>query len=181
MAKEECNYNGANSSENSGNMHLAYEYTEKFYSILDKNIDNLNTRLGTFLGFSGLLLRLALDLPGKGAETVENLPCLTCLILKVAVCLLAAASLFVSTLGLTARNTGKIVKPEILMSDKWFFESSEDECKAMIAKTTIEGTQDSENIIERKARQLNISIWLLLASAIAFASDVMISSILCDR
>lgn len=64
----------------STNINLAYEYTESVYKARNEALDNLNGRLGTFLGFGGLLLRFAADLPGI------NTGCLTCLILKAIVC-----------------------------------------------------------------------------------------------
>ncbi|MEG4960211.1 hypothetical protein [Microcoleus sp. K4-B3] len=155
----------------STNIHLAYEYTESVYKARKEDLDNQNGKLGTFLGFGGLLLRFAADLPG------ENTGCLTCLILKVMVCGFSAASIFACATGLTSNKLGHIVKPKDLMTDYWY-NLSEERCRAYIINTWVEAIEVFEEAAIKKGQRLNIAIWLLAIATIAFALDLIIASVL---
>jgi hypothetical protein len=129
MADDNIHYIIEDANE-STNIRLAYEYTESVYKARNEALDNLNGRLGTFLGFGGLLLRFAADLPGI------NTGCLTCLILKVIVCGFSAASIFAIATGLTSNPIGTIVKPRELMTDYWY-KLSDERYRAYITNRTI--------------------------------------------
>lgn len=157
----------------STNISLAYEYTESVYKARNEALDNLNGRLGTFLGFGGLLLRFAADLPGL------NTGCLTCLILKAIVCGFSAASIFAIATGLTSNPIGTIVKPRELMTDYWYNESDE-RCRAYITNTWVEAIELFEEAAIKKGKRLNLAIWLLALATIAFALDIIIASVFTD-
>jgi hypothetical protein len=154
----------------STNISVAYEYTESVYKARNEALDNLNGRLGTFLGFGGLLLRFAADLPGI------NTRCLTCLILKVIVCGFSAASIFAIATGLTSNPIGTIVKPRELMRDYWYNESDE-RYRAYITNTWVEAIELFEEAAIKKGKRLNLAIWLLALATIAFALDIIIASV----
>lgn len=122
------------------------------------------------MGFGGLLLRFAADLPGR------NTGCLTCLILKVIVCGFSAASICVSATGLTSSQLGFIVKARELMTDYWYNESDE-RCRAYITNTWVEAIELFEKAAIKKGKRLNIAIWLLALATIAFALDIIIASV----
>jgi len=154
----------------STNIRLAYEYTESVYKARNEALDNLNGRLGTFLGFGGLLLRFAADLPGIKTG------CLTCLILKAIVCGFSAASIFVIATGLTSNPRGILVKPRELMTDYWYNESKE-RYRAYITNTWVEAIELFEKAAIKKGKRLNLAIWLLTLATIAFALDIIIASV----
>jgi hypothetical protein len=169
MADDNIHYIIEDANE-STNIRLAYEYTESVYKARNEALDNLNGRLGTFLGFGGLLLRFAADLPGI------NTGCLTCLILKAIVCGFSAASIFVIATGLTSNPMGIIVKPRELMTDYWYNESKE-RYRAYITNTWVEVIELFEEAAIKKGKRLNLAIWLLTLATIAFALDIIIASV----
>ncbi len=155
-----------NNSEERSNLDLAYQYTEAFLIQCDKNIDDLNTRLTTFLGFGGLLLRFGLTLPDD---------CRSCMLLKVMVLALSALSVCQSSYGLTANKLGNTVKPRTLMSDTWF-EKENIRVKASITNTWIKSVEELEAAGQTKQLQLNRAIYLLAAAVIAFSISAVIAT-----
>ncbi len=149
------------------NLSLAFEYTKDFLEKIDKQIDDLNSRLTTFLGFGGLLLRFSLELPDG---------CRSCVLLKVVVMLLTACSVCISSYGLLANPMGTTVKPSVLMSDQWFGENNA-EVKAKITSTWLKGVQQLEEAGNRKQKQLNYAIRLLGIAVATFAINGIISTL----
>ena len=47
------------------NLNLAYEYTKNLIDTKSKIVDNLNSRMGIFLGFGGVLLKFGVDTPTR--------------------------------------------------------------------------------------------------------------------
>ncbi len=149
------------------NLDLAYNYTKIVLEAKDKNVNNLNTRLGAFLGFGGLLLRFAVELPDK---------CLACLVLKIIVLSLSSLSVCVSSFSLVSDKVGSAVKPEKLMSDEWFYESNP-RVKAFITNTWIVVVQEMEELEIQKSKKLNISILILALAVVVFTINASIASV----
>jgi hypothetical protein len=165
--EENSQNNGSDYSNNElENLNLAYEYTEKFLAQCNKNIDDLNARLTTFLGFGGLLLRFGIGLPDG---------CRSCLLLKILVLCLSALSVSQSSYGLIANKIGETVKPKALMSDKWFQDKNL-KVKASITNTWIESVEQLEESATKKQDQLNRSIFLLAAAVILVAINSIIAT-----
>ena len=162
----EHNTNVNASDEESRNLSLAFDYTKDFLGQIDKQIDVLNARLTTFLGFGGLLLRFSLELPDG---------CRSCVVLKVFVMLLTTCSVCISSYGLLANAVGTTVKPSALMSDQWFEENNA-EVRAKITNTWLEGVQQLEEAGSRKQKQLNYAICLLGIAVATFAINGVIST-----
>lgn len=149
------------------NLDLAYEYTKIVLDAKDKSISNINTRLGTFLGFGGLLLRFAIELPDK---------CLTCLVLKITVLLFSCISVCLSATGLLSNGIGAAVKPKKLMSDEWFHESNP-RVKAFITNTWTNVVEEMEESAIQKSKKLNLAIQLLALAVVTFTINASIASI----
>lgn len=63
------------------NTNLVYEYTESLFKAINDSLDRLDSKIATVIALSGLILRFTLDLPGL--NSLEEMPCYSCLILKV--------------------------------------------------------------------------------------------------
>ncbi|MBE9067898.1 hypothetical protein IQ260_14690 [Leptolyngbya cf. ectocarpi LEGE 11479] len=158
--------NDGQDSEEISNLALAYEYTQIFLGQCDKQIDDLNNRLTTFLGFGGLLLRFGLALPDG---------CRSCALFKAAVLLLTTISVCVSSYGLLANAVGATIKPQSLMSDDWF-KKENNRVKASMTNTWIEGISQLEKSATKKQSQLNYSIFCIGAAVVAFGANSLIST-----
>lgn len=161
-SSNEAKYN----SKDLSNLDLAYGYTEAFLTQCDKNIDDLNTRLTTFLGFGGVLLRFSMALPDN---------CRSCMLLKVVVLSLSTLSVCQSSYGLIANRLGEAISPRTLMSDKWF-EKESVKVKASIVNTWIQTIEEIEIAGQKKKLQLNRAICLLAIAISAFAASTVIAT-----
>jgi hypothetical protein len=167
----------SNIEQKSPNIDLIYSYTEALIKSQEDSINRLDTRLGAFLAFSGVILKFAIDLPSHlSLESAGNLACNTCFLLKIAICGFTIAAIIVSTLGLTAKQRGRVVDPERLMDDKWYFANNE-RCKAFIINTWIETKKEYILVGNTKGKRLNLTIRLICFAAIAFGLNIVLLSI----
>ncbi|MEM9814983.1 MAG: hypothetical protein AAF827_01015 [Cyanobacteria bacterium P01_D01_bin.6] len=162
----DCDTHNSVDDDEQLNLSLAFEYAKDFLEQTDKQIDDLNTRLTTFLGFGGLLLRFSFELPDA---------CRSCALLKVTVIALTASSICINSYGLLANPVGTAVKPSALMSDEWFQERNQT-VRAKITNTWIEGIRQIEEAGKAKQILLNRSICLLGLAAVVFAVNGMIAT-----
>ena len=149
------------------NTELFYEYSKLIYDEQGKDIDNLNQRLTTILGFSGLLLRFCLDLPDG---------CLSSRIFKVSATILAAAAVFISCTGLLANPVGDVLVPRLIMS-KYFDEQTVD-IKADIGQTLCDSIDDFQASTGKKRKRLNRAIRVVTASAVISGIDGVLAAFL---
>lgn len=163
--------------DNNLNTDLIYDYTEHILDKRIKGIDNTVTRLSTFLGFAGVLLKFTIDLPGKSIESsLYDLPCLTCLIFKIVTCILATSAIISCGRGLLIKEQGRAVEPKDLKEK--YSRKTIDYGKFYIINTRIEKTiPDLESVIQEKSKKLNQAIILLCFAAITFATNIIIMSI----
>jgi hypothetical protein len=161
------------------NVELIYNYTESLLKARNDTITQLNGKLSTFLGFGGLLLRFSADLPQHSTPIdIPGFPCSTCLLLKIVACALSAASVCLSALGLTAQERGSVVSPDKLMA-AWF-RKPDVRCRSFIINTWRGTIEEFRLLGIKKARRLNLAIYLLAIAAIVFALDIGIASYFCS-
>ena len=157
------------------NVELIYTYTE---NLLKNRIDSmvqLNTRLGTFIGFGGLVLKFIADSPNSELEiTVFGIQINICLGLKVISCLFASTSICCSALGLTGKERGKVVSPDELMND--WFDEPEILCRCLIINTWRLTIEEFRLLLLEKTKRLNLAIYLLTIYIVAFGFDIAIAS-----
>jgi hypothetical protein len=117
--------NPQNTSQELNNSKLAHEYTEKIWDTVISSRNNVTTKLTTFLGFSGLLLRFASDLNNYG----------TCLNLKILVCFTLSLSIVVCCIGLMPGGSGEThVPPEDFLETTKWYRAPEEEARLYIAR-----------------------------------------------
>jgi hypothetical protein len=139
-----------------------YKYTESHLKAQEDSLNRLDVRFSTFIGFSGVLIRLALDLPDKTY-------------IKIGVCFFAALTIIFSSIGLTAKKTGGAAHPETLMTDEWFQEE-EAYHQAYIINGWIEVIHEYEDIAKTKGARLNFIISLFTISTVLYAIGVGLSN-----
>lgn len=148
------------------NLDLVYSYTNSSLQKCSDGIDDLNTRLTTFLGFGGLLLRFAIELADS---------CPSTLLFKVMTLGCATFSLCQSGYGLLAHPVGNVPKAASLMQDE-NFQKENQTVKASVVSTWLLAIDEIEISIEKKQKQLNRSIYFLIAAVVAFSLNALISS-----
>lgn len=141
------------------NIDLAYSYTEDFLKDRKNEIKHLDWRLGTFLGFAGLLLRFGIDLSNSQPAY---------LLTKLGVLIASTSSVVVAAWGLRSNSKGKFVKPSFLMEDECFKQETS-RIKAMIVNTHKETSDGLDKLARQKQVYLNRAIWWLATSVLFFA------------
>jgi hypothetical protein len=145
-----------NNNNSTENIDLAYSYTEDFLKDRKNEIKHLDWRLGTFLGFAGLLLRLGTDLH----DTKPSY-----LLTKLGVLVTSTFSVVIATWGLRSNSKGRFVKPSYLMEDECFTKETP-EIKAMIINTHKKTSDELDLLARQKQLYLNRAIIWLAASAL---------------
>lgn len=174
METEEKAQLSINSKEHT-NVELIYSYTESLLKVRNDTITQINGKLSTFLGFGGLLLRFSADLPESSLSiNVLGESYNVCLVLKVITCTVSTLSICLSALGLTAQERGIVISPDKLMN-KWFREP-DIKCRSFIINTWRETIEEFRILAKKKARRLNLAIYLLAIAAALFALDIGIAS-----
>ena len=156
------------------NYELAWEYSQAVLQLVHKSIDTLTTKLNTLLGFNGLLLRFALDLKGLNID-VLRLPCYSCLVLKIGVCIFSITSLLFIAQGLKTGKSGKIVDPSELLQRQWYY-CDEENTYLYLTKTLRDGIEDLRQYRDKKAGAFDKSLTFLIFAAICLAINIILSS-----
>lgn len=98
------------------NIETLFEYTKSFVNDKCKDIELINLKLTTFLGFSGVVLGFAFGLQGKmpeGSITLISLSNWICYFSKGLAALLSIWSVILCSIGLIGSNgTGGMVDPK---------------------------------------------------------------------
>jgi hypothetical protein len=148
-----------NNNNSTDNIDLAYSYTEDFLKDRKNEIKHLDWRLGTFLGFAGLLLRFGIDLPNSQPSY---------LLTKLGVLVASTSSVVIAAWGLRSNSKGKFVKPSYLMESECFTKETP-RIKAMIINTHKETSDELDKLARQKQVYLRRAIACLAASTVFFA------------
>lgn len=148
------------------NTELIYNYTEALIKAQNESLNRLDAKLGGLLAFTGVLVKIAADLPGRTAlQRVTGLICYTCVLLKVLTLVFLALAALKLCIGITAKLRGKVVSPQALMRDEWYF-SDQETCQCYIINTWIETEQEYEQVGFEKSKNLTQAIWLISSSIV---------------
>lgn len=135
-----------------------YQYTENHVEAQEASLNRLDAKSSTFIGFSTILIRLAVDLPPSSNST------------KVWVCFFAILSIVISAAGLTAQMTGKVTHPDTLISK--YLDEDEVVHQYIIIKNRISLVDEYESLIKRKQYRTNIMISFFCLSVFCYALGV---------
>ncbi|MBW4565701.1 MAG: hypothetical protein KME32_32395 [Mojavia pulchra JT2-VF2] len=145
-----------NETNSNANLNLAYEYTKIVLEAKVKILDTLDSRMGMFLGFGGVLLKFGLDAPSELPSEQT---------LKTTFIALTVLSVCTNASGLLAKGTGNAVKPKKLMTDKYYNEENP-RVKAFLINTWAELVEELEEMGKTKSIYLNSAITLLALAVI---------------
>jgi hypothetical protein len=141
------------------NVDIIYNYTESHVKCLEESITRIDGRFSTFIGFSAVLIRLALDLPDESY------------IMKILVCVCSVLTIIISAVGLGAKQIGNVLHPSALMSDQYFYESdSYKQC--LIINDQINLINEYESVIQKKGKRLNWMIGFFTIAIIFYGIGV---------
>ena len=115
-----------------------YNYTESHIKSLEESITRIDARFSTFIGFSGVLIRIALDLENHS-------------VIRFLVCLFSVIVIIIGALGLVAKQRGSVLAPSALMEDKYFYETEVYQ-KCLIINDRIKLTEEYEGVIKNKGK-----------------------------
>jgi hypothetical protein len=146
------------------NIDLAYSYTEKFLEGRKNDAKHLDWRLGTFLGFAGILLRFSSDL-------ATNSP-IWLLSTKTLVISMSLISIICAARGLTSISKMGRIRSESLMTDE-FLTDTNAKIKEVVIKIDIKAINELNLLVLRKQSCLNWSIFCLVISAVLFGTNLM--------
>ncbi|OBQ22619.1 hypothetical protein [Anabaena sp. AL93] len=147
------------------NLNQAYEYTKGMLETKAKSLDNLDSRMGMFLGFGGVLLKFGLDAPTEliCEQWIKSLfICLTIL------------SVSLNAIGLLSKPTGSAVKPRKLMTDEYYNKENA-RVKAFIINSWVESEEALDTLGYTKSKYLNSAIILLTLAVLALGSISLIT------
>jgi hypothetical protein len=131
-----------NDNTSKPNTELIYNYTEALIKAQNESLNRLDTKLGGLLAFTGVLVKIAADLPGRTAlQGITGLICYSCILLKVLTLVFLALAALKLCIGITAKLREKVVSPQALMRDEWYFADQEN-CKCYIINTWIKTEQE---------------------------------------
>ena len=147
-------------------VNVIYEYTQRLLTEEGESLTRIDNKIGIFIGFSGILIRLAYDLPH---ETYISF------LFRCAICIFAVLSIATSSLGLLSKPSGNVVDPKELMDDKWFFEMTKDDHKAYITNGYIETLDEFEKLLARRRLVLAYVIIFFVIASCLFGFAVCIS------
>jgi hypothetical protein len=131
-----------------------YDYTNTVFERCEESLNRLDQKSSTFIGFSGILIRLILDLP----ENHE--------FMKGAVCLFSISAIILSTVGLFAKWTGKAPDPRLIIKEN--LDDDEFEHQMVIIDIKMKLVDEYKQIIKNKQRRTNLSIFCFCLAIICY-------------
>ena len=145
---------------------VIYDYTQSLLKESGESFTRLDTRISVYIGFSAVLIRLALDLPHESTGSK---------LLRISICFFASLTIVVCSLGLLAKPSGNVADPNILMTDEWLLEQCEDNHKAYITNGFIETINELDVLLKRRRRTLAWVTTSFLITSVLFAVAVAFS------
>ncbi|MBD2169308.1 hypothetical protein H6G04_33645 [Calothrix membranacea FACHB-236] len=145
------------------NLEIAFKYVEKIFDGTNKTLDSLNTRASAFIGFGGVLLKFAFDLP-DGCNLAKNAKILAIICLWL--------SLLINSISLLSQSSGNVIKPQRIMNDDYFDLDPKD-LKATILDTFAKAEEELDKDAQRKSVFLNLGIILIVIAALSSTIGVI--------
>ncbi len=144
--------------EQEDSLNTIYQYTENHVEAQEYALNRLDAKSNTFIGFSAILIRLAVDLSPSSNST------------KIWVCLFAILSIVISATGLIARMAGKVIHPDVLIKE--YLDEDEVVHQYVIIKNRIELVDEYESLTKKKQYRTNITIILFCLAVFCYALGI---------
>jgi len=157
--KNQANTSSVNNSK------LIYEHAEKSTEKINKSIDIITSKLTSSLGFSGVLLKFASDMPSSGG--------LFSLKVCVTLCLLSAVGS--CGCGLYPKAGGKPLTTRYLRENLYY--CPEDEVRLQIIDQKLKSIDDLEGVAKFRRVYLNYAVLFLMLAAAFFGISIIVEAI----
>ncbi|MCY6492140.1 hypothetical protein [Leptolyngbya sp. GGD] len=154
-----------NKLNGSDNSKLIYEHAEKSVEKINKSIDNITSKLTTFLGFSGVLLKFASDMPSNG-ELFS---------LKVIVTVLLLGTVVFCGCGLYPKAGGNSLTTRYLRENLYYY--PEEEVRRQIIDQRLKSIESLEEVAAFRRIYLNHAILCLMLAVIFFGISIIVNAI----
>ena len=128
------------------NSRLIYEHAEKAIEKVNKTVDNVTGKLTTCLGFSGVLLKFASDMPSDG----------WLFSLKVCVTTLLLGGIMLCGCGLYPKAAGSSLTTSYLRNNLYHY--PEEEFRRLVIDQRLESINQLEKLAEFRRNYLGLSI-----------------------
>lgn len=147
-------------------VNIIYDYTERLLTEEGASLTRIDGKIGLFIGYSGILIRLAYDLPHE--EFVQWM-------LRAGVCSFCLLSIILSALGLRSKTSGNVANPDKLMSSEFFYEKDETFYRCYIINGYRETLDEFEDLLERRRNIQSYVISFFVIATVLFGFAVIIS------
>lgn len=151
-------------NDNSGKLDTIYKYTQELLKEYESSLNRLDTKIAGFIGFSGVLIRLALDLPTD--SEIKS-------VLRGFICGLSALTVLISTFGLVAKPSGVVADPKNLMDR--FFNKPQEWHQAYIINGWVDTLDEYKHVARKKIKTLSRAILSFVGAIVLFGIAVAIA------
>ena len=149
---------------------LVSHYIEHSYKATIDSLNSLNTRLTTLIGFSGILLRITIDLPEVIIYDFQLTP-----IIKIIVSIILFLVILSLIMGLSPKASGSPYTGQELL-DKLSQNNTHNECLRFIILHRDKTIEDIDKLRVQKTDNLKISNILISVSIFLFALDIILNA-----
>jgi len=147
------------------NSKLIYEHAEKSVEKINKSIDVVTTKLTTSLGFSGVLLKFAADMPSSGY--LFSLKVCVAAFLLLAICFCGC--------GLYPKAAGDSLTTRYLREDLYYY--PDEEIRRRVIDQKLKSIDELKEVAEFRIAYLNSAILSLMLAAVAFGASIIVEAI----
>ena len=148
------------------NSEFIYKYTESSIEQIHKSIDIVTGKLTTVIGFSGVLLKFAADMPSNDFQFVLKVGVSICLIFAIGLC----------GTGIAPQSRGPVVSPDFLLEAEQY-RTTEEEVRLIIIKRWIKSAPTLMEVRNRRIKLLQYAIGMLIAAGFLFGLSNILSNI----
>lgn len=154
-----------NQPDKNDNSKLIYEHAEKSIEKINKSIDNVTSKLTTSLGFSGVLLKFASDMPND--KWLFSL--------KICVTVLLLGAIIFCGCGLYPSPGGTRLTTRYLRENLYCY--PEEEFRRQVIDQSLKSIDILNELAARRRSYLNLAILCLMLAACFFGVSIIVKAI----
>lgn len=160
-----CDMEDQTNIDSVNNSKLIYEHTEKSIEKINKSIDIVTSKLTSSLGFSGVLLKFASDMPSKGGLFS----------LKVCVTVFLLGAVGFCACGLYPKAGGHSLTSRYLREELYY--CPEDEIRLQIIDQRLKSIDSLEDLAKSRRSYLNFAVLSLMLAVTFFGVSIIVEAI----
>lgn len=160
-----CDMENQTDTGSANNSKLIYEHAEKSIEKINKSIDIVTSKLTTSLGFSGVLLKFASDMPSSGGLFS----------LKVCVTVFLLGAVGFCGCGLYPKAGGRSLTTRYLRENLYYY--PEDEIRLQIIDQRLKSIDDLEDLAASRRFCLNYAVLSLVLAITFFAVSIIVEAV----